>query len=78
LGRGGCLWKGRKIRKLANRVKRKTAVFRSAPLLRSGLNMPGFIEKMSLVTMEERDTFVEDEKGKNPAPYDLLERILKY
>ena len=30
--------------------------------------MPGFMDRMSLVTMEERDTFVEAGKGKSPVP----------
>jgi hypothetical protein len=68
LKKGVCLWKGKKKRKLANRVKRKTAVFRTAPLPWSGLNMPGLMEKMSLVMMEEPDTFVEAGKGKSPVP----------
>ena len=64
--KGGCLWKERKKRKLANGAKRKTVVFPTAPLRWSGLNMQGLMDKMSLVMMEERDTFVEEGKGKNP------------
>jgi len=69
-GKGRCLWK-RKDKENSAKIKIKVGVFRSAPWLRSGLNMPGFIERMSLVMTEERGTFVEDEKGKNPVQYDL-------
>ena len=39
--------------------------------------MRGFMRKMSLVTTEERATFAEVEKGKNPVQYDGREKVFK-
>jgi hypothetical protein len=59
-------------RNLTNGAKKKTAVFHPALLRRSGLNMRGFPEKMSLVTTGEQDKSVEAEKGKNSVHYEEI------
>jgi len=50
-----------------NSVKVRIGDFRRAPMLLSGLNTPGFIARMNPAMTEERDTFAEAEKRRNPA-----------
>jgi hypothetical protein len=64
----------------ANRtgIKKLIGAFHPAPWQQSGRNMRGPIWRRSLVAMEEPGTFVEAERGKNPAQYDTGEMAFKY